>query len=565
MRASRSDRHRAGACIARALLAAASIVLVPVAVLGQQPGQPLGPPIPLIPPPSQPLAATPEPSPPISARESAVASEPLAAPSLGWTAGVAPPRDALPGAFWHGTTRGMADLLLARMPDTLSPALQSLMRRLLLSSAAAPEGPDKGDRTLPGLRAAALLRLGELDAARAAIAAIPERDRGPALPLAVAADAISGNIGRACTTVREAVRRDQGAFWQSALIACQALQGETEQASLGLQLLAEEQAPRDEVLGAAVEALAGRPSATAIGRAESLDPLTLRLLVKARQPLTPALVESLRPDLALCLARDEEAPAGTRLAAAERAARFGALHPDRLRALYTDNTGGGEPSDESVLDHSRRFAAIERTVTATERLHQIGSFADAFGASQPGSFTLGAQLVLPALRQIEPDPGLTGSAPLVSRLLLAAGDIRAARRWSALVSGTEAPALRFLLALVIGNEEQVETPPVPVLVALSAALGRPIPPADWVRLPEASWADTGAPSPPSAAWLDLAEAAQAKRIGETVLAAVIVAAPTGTLSTDPIALFTAVSALKRVGLDADARRLAIEAALAAGL
>jgi hypothetical protein len=489
----------------------------------------------------------------------------LAAPSLGWTAGVAPPRDALPGAFWHGTTRRMTDLLLARMPDTPSPALQSLMRRLLLSSAGAPEGPDEGDRTLPGLRAAALLRLGELDAARAAIAAIPERDRGPALPLAVAADAISGNIGRACTTVREAVRRDQGAFWQSALIACQALQGETEQASLGLQLLAEERAPRDEALGAAVEVLAGRPSATAAGRAESLDPLTLRLLVKARQPLAPALVESLRPDLALCLARDEEAPAGTRLAAAERAARFGALPPDQLRALYTDNTGGGEPGDEPVVDHSRRFAAIERAVTATERLHRIGRFAEAFGASQPGSFTLGAQLVLPALRQIEPDPSLTGSAPLVSRLLLAAGDIRAARRWSALVSGTEAPALRFLLALAIGNEEQVETPPVPVLVALSAALGQPIPPADWVRLPTTSRADTGAPSPPPAAWLDLAEAAQAKRIGETVLAAVIVAVPTGTLSTDPVVLFTAVSGLKRVGLDADARRLAVEAALAAGL
>jgi hypothetical protein len=261
----------------------------------------------------------------------------------------------------------MADLLLAQMPDTLSSALQSLMRRLLLSPAAAPEGPDGGDRTLPGLRAAALLRLGEIDAARAVIAAIPERERGPALPLAVAADAINGDFGRACAIVRETVRRDQGAFWQTALITCQALQGETEQASLGLQLLAEEPASRDEALGAAVEALAGRPSATAVARAEGLDPLTLRLLVKARQPLAPALVGSLRPDLALCLARDEEAPAATRLAAAERAARFGALPPDRLSALYTDNAGGGEPGDEPVLHHSRRFAAIQRAVTATER------------------------------------------------------------------------------------------------------------------------------------------------------------------------------------------------------
>ena len=459
----------------------------------------------------------------------------------------------------------MAELLLSRMPDTLSPALQSLVRRLLLSPAAAPEGPDEGERTLPRLRATRLLRLGELNAAGAVIAAIPERERGPALPLVVAADAIGGDIGRACATVREAVRRDQGAFWQAALIACQALQGETEQASLGLQLLAEDQAPRDDTLGAAVEALAGRPSSAAVSRAEGLDPLRLRLLVKAKQHLAPALVASLRPDLALCLALDEEAPAETRLAAAERAAQFGALPPDRLRALYMDNASGEEPSGEPALDHSRRFAAIERAVTATERLHQIVSFVESFGASQSGNFALAAQLVLPALRQIEPDSRLADLAPLVSRLLLAAGDTRAARHWSALVSGPEAHSLRFLAALATGSEEQVETPPLPVLVALSSALGQPVQPTDWVRLPEASWAGTGAPSPPPAAWLDLAQAARAKRIGESILAAVMVAAPTGNLSTGPVALFTAVSGLRRIGLDADARRLAVEATLAAGL
>jgi hypothetical protein len=56
-----------------------------------------------------------------------------------------------------------------------------------------------------------------------------------------------------------------------------------------------------------------------------------------------------------------------------------------------------------------------------------------------------------------------------------------------------------------------------------------------------------------------------KRIGETVLAAVIVASPAEMLSTNPVALSTAVSALKEVGLTDDARRLALEAALAADL
>jgi hypothetical protein len=239
MHAFQSDMALAAARIALVLLNA-WIVFAPAPAPGQQ----LGPPISLIPPPSPAHAASPDSSPPVSGPQSAVASEPLAPPSPGWSAGLVSPRDAFPTAFWRGTTRVMAGLLLARMPDTVSPVLQSLARRLLLSAGPAPEGPDSGASPLPVLRAAALLRLGELEAARAVIAAIPESERASALPLAVAADAISGDVGSACATVRDTIRRDQAVFWQTALIACQALQGETEQASLGLQLLAEEQEPQ---------------------------------------------------------------------------------------------------------------------------------------------------------------------------------------------------------------------------------------------------------------------------------------------------------------------------------
>jgi hypothetical protein len=559
MRASRNKWPRA--CITRTLLAAV-IVVVPDVASSQQSGQPLGPPIPLLPS-SQPPAARPDPS--ASGRGDAVISEALAPASPGWVDGPTPPRDALPQAFWRGTTRAMADLLLTHLPDTPSPALQSLQRRLLLSRAAPPVGPDEGDYNLAMLRAAALLRLGELDAARAVILAIPERERGPTLPLAIAADAISGDIGRACATVRETVRRDQNALWQSALIACQALQGETEQASLGLQLLADEQGPRDEALTAAVETLAGLSSLAVVNRAERLDPLTLRLLVRARQSLSPSVIDTLRPDLALCLALDEEAPAGARLTAAERAARFGALPPERLSALYTAMAGGGEPGADSAFDRARRFVTIGQATAPAERLGRITGFVDGFDALQPGGFALAARLVLPALREIEPGPGFAAAAPIATRLLIAGGDTRAARRWSALTSGSEARFLRFLLALATGSDERPQAPPDPVLLALAAALGQPISPADWVQLPEAFWAAASAASPPSAAWLALTEAARTRRIGETVLATMMVAAPAGTISTDPVALYTAVSGLRQVGLEADARRLASEAALAAGL
>jgi hypothetical protein len=566
MRAFPSSRGAAGRLAS--IPFAGWIALMPAVLAAQQ----LGPPIPLIPPPAE---DSPNMSPPGSRADDAVASEPLAPTAAGWSSATPPPRDVLPGSSWRGTSRSMADLLLARLPDTTSPALQALARRLLLSPAAGPEGPDAGDDRLPALRAGALLRLGELEAARAVVAAIPEQERDTALPLAVAADAIGGDVGHACATVRETVRRDQGVFWQTALIACQALQGETEQARLGLQLLAEDQQTLGtDLLAAAVEALAGQPPAAAmIGRTDALDPLSLRLLVAARWDITAAVVDRFRPDLALCLALDEEAPSATRLAAAERAARYGALSPDHLRTLYSTLTDPSEKSDATALGHARRFAAIAQADSPAEHVARIAGFADALGGSQAGGqaggFTLAARLVLPVLRQIEPDPSLVGWAPLAARLLIAAGDVRAAGRWGRLLSGSEGGSLRLLLGLAAPREELVRDhpnspPPLPFLT-LASALGEPMPSTDWAALPATVWTVAGPPSPPPAAWLDLADATRGKRIAETALGAIMVASPAGILAVDPVALFTAVSGLKQVGLESDARRLAVEAALAAGL
>jgi hypothetical protein len=83
--------------------------------------------------------------------------------------------------------------------------------------------------------------------------------------------------------------------------------------------------------------------------------------------------------------------------------------------------------------------------------------------------------------------------------------------------------------------------------------------------PHVAWTRAGPLSPPPAAWLALNEAFRARHMGETILASIIAVAPAGTLSTNPTAVFGAVTGLKQIGLDADARRLAVETALAAGL
>ena len=555
----------------RVLLSAALAAWLPLAAAAQQP---VGPPIPLLTPPSAPenppatsLPASPPPEPAEPGRT--ITAEPLAPPGPGWSGDLSPPAGALPSDLWRGTPRPLAETLLALLPDTTSPALQALVRRLLLSPGAAPAGTDPpgAETRLAGLRAAALLRLGEADAVRKIIAAAPDKQRSALQPLLIEADAVEGRADAACDKVAAAIRQDQSVFWQRALVECQVLRAETEKATLGLQLLVEQERAAkvepEHALAIAVAALAGHSAPPTVDKLDHADPLLICALAAAKRRLAPALVATLRADLALTLARDEQADPESRLLAAERAAALGAMPPRQLRDLYT-SAASEVPAPgrgDSGLERARRFAAIGTADTAAERLADITAFADLFPAREDGGLLLAARLVAPELHKISPNPGLANAAPAAARLLIAAGEYDAAAAWLPL-EPKEGAELRAALALAKpGADKREAETKRPTLLALRLALGAAVAAEEWTHLPAAAWTAPGPPSPPLAPWLDLADAAAAKRVAETALAAVLVAAPQGTIAKDPAALYAAVKALDRVGLAADARAFAVEAAL----
>ncbi|MBV8889330.1 MAG: hypothetical protein JO267_13635 [Alphaproteobacteria bacterium] len=566
------DKRRSGL-----LLIGALSLLLPAMAGAQSPGQAPGPPIPLIPPSAgTPGAGEPAEAPnvPGNSPASGIPAEPLAPLAPGWAGDTTPPGNPLPRNFWQGTPRALADTLLARLPDTTSPALQGIVRRLLLSPAAAPTGPDAVGVSggLPMLRAALLLRLGEIEAARTVIAAVPERERAAALPVLVEADAIGGHIDDACGKVSEAIRRNQASLWQRALIACQIVHGDSDQAGLGLQVLAdqnpEQKAGRDDPLIVAADALAGRAAPAIVEKLERADPLLLYALLAAKRRLAPAAVAKLRADLALTLALNQQAPADTRLVAAERAAACGALPTERLRELYADLAGDvSARSGGGAVERARRYTAIAAATAPPERLSRILAFAEGFPAGAAGrdldGLLLAARVVAPALRDIAPEAALAGGAEAAARLLIAAGEYDRARRWVS-IDPAGGPELLSILALVAepaGASGESGRASRPVLLAMRAALGGSIDAVEWSRMPSAAWTAPGPAAPPPAAWLDLTDAAAMPRLGEAILASVLVAAPQTGLSKDPIALYAAVKGLDRAGLGVDARRLAVEAAL----
>lgn len=212
-----------------------------------------------------------------------------------------------------------------------------------------------------------------------------------------------------------------------------------------------------------------------------------------------------------------------------------------------------------------------------------------------------ARLHADAITQLEPTPDLAWFVPTAVRALLAAGRVEQAAPWIAALDGLRggwaiadqallAPLVRVAQApsdpasaARIGpvltkwrayRSAQVEdhTGDLPLLdrqhtllLGLLQALGEPIEAGAWEPVLLDAIVDT-APAMPDAAILRALEGAVANgRVGEAVALALIAIGPERPDAVHPEALFRAVAALKAVGLEDDARALALEALVAAGV
>jgi hypothetical protein len=200
----------------------------------------------------------------------------------------------------------------------------------------------------------------------------------------------------------------------------------------------------------------------------------------------------------------------------------------------------------------------------------------------------------PAPASAEPagtPPELVAAAPDIVRALLAAGEIEAARGWYSVIedqaSGGDANATAaqdqlWPLMVVADSEtrfdEQVfdgwwqdqsslggadRSRRGTVLMAVLEGLGMPVQQAFWGGLYDDAEAAQGTmPSLP--VWRGLTPAAEAGRLGETVLLSLVVLGEAGPGKANPAVLTDVLKALVKVGLERDARALALEALIDAG-
>lgn len=555
----------------------------------------LGPPVQLVPqtqpapPPAESGSGTSAPASPQSGGESLpddITSAALAPTDASWAGTLSEDQGGFPSTLWHGTSRVFVDAALPLLAPSTSPALQDLARRLLLSNAVSPSGPDAPDRPPIAVQQLdRLLALGDVAGALPLVDLLPPDPTGDGLDRArIELHFAASDQAGACSSVSNLIARYTTPWWQRALIACQALDGDGAKASLGISLLREQKAPADPVFDALIDLLGG--GKRKIEKLPDPTPLRVSLIAAAQQPLPAQALAAAGPAALLAYASSEAVPLQRRLPAAERAALFGAMPPEKLGELYqgvetTPERQTALLADGKLPEDAQSRAALYNVARSSGAAKTRAAAITALLAEARKRFgyPLMARLLADPIAALRPDETSPDFAPEAARALLVAGKDDAARSWIAaanskeltLVSSLAIPpagawnpqtALHDAVAELAERNGGAAPAQADLLLALLAAFDPRLAPTDWAVLLAPPHAAT---VPSAALWVAQEQAAAGKRVGETVLTSILLLQAGERLSLEPVLLSRAIDGLRTVGRETDARALALEAAIDAGL
>jgi hypothetical protein len=510
--------------------------------------------------------------------------------------------------MWKDADRNVVVRLLRMLPHSVhSRVLRDLMRRLLLTRATAPkdagegmkpagtgQSDDAAPRSLLGLRVDGLFAIGDLDGAlRLLRTTVPERAGERLVQREVEGLFFANDNAGACKRVRDQAQTFQGSYWQQAVAYCLALAGENAKAALVSEILAERGAEVAPAFFTLMEAITG---ARSVAVASLKDPLALHISMMraANQRLPDDVVASNRPIVLRAVALSPNADFALRLGAAEGAFAAGALGIDQLMEIYASVPF--EPGElSSPLSAAEaawgprgralliRAAAQQEVPTARaevlQRAFQLGR--------EKGGGAIVMAAAVPLLAQVKPAGELIWFAGDAARTLFAAGRTEEALAWYALVrqeaasnpdAAAAATALWPLAALAGDADAAADasfirwwaTQPkgsegagrAQRLAALLDACGIKLGVAAWAAV--LNDAPAAGPVPGAAIRHLLAQSAAEGRRGEAATLALVAMGDRG-VTASTLAVDGATRAIKAIGLEKEARALAVEAAVAAGL
>ncbi len=554
-----------------------------------------------------------EPLPPVNAaplppEQQGMTSQPLkapaAAPPVVMREAIPPPVDkgelapvmstdgsALPFELWRGLDVAGVEKLISELEiPPRSPALHSLWKRLITSDVTPPSG-ETSSLKFQSLRLEALYRSGLAKDAAAELARKPAGQDALLAVLAARNELASGNSAKACELIRQSAnlksempKRLKG---EAVMLSgyCAAADNDAAGAGLAAELAREEGiegSPGLDALDAI--SVSARPKMKSIKGMALLDYV---LLKKAGAEVDAEVPAKGDPALLVMFAGDAAQPPALRLAAAEGAVKLNALSPEALATIYRAipppekvdarlASEAGGPERRAAL-----FKAAESESTPMKKTRIIRAFLD--DAKKAGYLYQALVMMGAVAETVSAQPETSWFAETAVEIALASGKYEMARRWIGLAGASQGGGagggLDHWLALADiadpgwaargDSLTKLESQSVTSrftpdmlhrLATVLDALAYQVPIPLWEAASRTPQPSTGF-LPQTGVLAELQEASKKKEFGRTVLLAMKSLGPSGAEGAHMIALGDSIRALKRAGLETDARRLGLEALL----
>ena len=511
----------------------------------------------------------------------------------------------LPFELWNGLDIASVEAHLARLDiPPRSAAVNGLWRRLLQSEASPPAG---SAAKFQALRAEAYRRSGLLheqsDVLAKAIGAGKAGEIDAALVvLRARADLAAGRVETGCAAAREAGARkaDLPKRLQGDMIVlggyCAAIAGNAAAAGLAAELAREDGHEAAMALSALdVIALGSEAALTQkIDLPKRIDAIDYRLLVLTAPHEPAQILERADPSLLAFLVAAEGAAPKLRLAAAEAAARSNIITPDRLAEIYRAQSFTAaelaEPltaRSDPLLRRALLLKAADSERTPQRKTRLVRALLD--DARRSGLYLPMLRVAAKSIASLQRQVEIGWFAETAVEAMIAAERYDDARSWAAFGQGLDRPAsglgssgFQHWLALIdiadpanratrgqgLASVEQLAlagrfTPDqLHRLATVLDALDYQVPIPLWEAASKTPQPSSGH-LPETGVLSELQDAAKKKEFGRTVLLTLRSLGPGGAEGAHMIALGDAIRALKRAGLEPDARRLAFEALFAA--
>ncbi len=326
------------------------------------------------------------------------------------------------------------------------------------------------------------------------------------------------------------------------------------------------------------------------------SPLHFAMLDAVGRPIPQDLIDGASPGLLVAVAKSPEAALDQRALAGERATAIGILQPETLAGIYGQFSFDAAQLEDpgaaaEALAGPRRRALLYQAAGDRQdpaaRARVLRRALD--GARVDSLYQMAVQVFLPMLSELPAHAELLWFAETAGRALYTAGRYDRAGAWFTLARQeavinpqaanmvavlwpytrlANSPALAWqgdleAWRVARADDSDAERGRQALLRGAFMALGESDS-LSWIDI--ASQANKSTEVLPDAAMLyALREASETRRLGETVLLSLLILGETGPAQSHPMALNSVLAALKRVGLEPEARALAIEAAVARGI